>query len=141
VFAAPWFIIEKRRPGLPCPGNMNIIQAGLWQLYRASKDIWKLKQSLLYLISELICLFFTSTGSSDKTQSTSSSATPSTRPSPLFPLSRMKFRPSTVPSLPTSSSSPSLPRPLACMPTGSSSASTRSAQKPCLIQPAFQLCS
>lgn len=26
---------------------MNIVQAGLWQLYQASKDIWKLKQSLL----------------------------------------------------------------------------------------------
>ena len=50
ALALPWFILEKRRPGLPCPGNMNIIQAGLWQLYRAGKDIWKLKQSLIYLI-------------------------------------------------------------------------------------------
>lgn len=53
ALALPWFILEKRRPGLPYPGGMNIVQAGLWQLYRASKDIWKLKQSLMYLISEL----------------------------------------------------------------------------------------
>ena len=53
ALALPWFIFEKRRPGLPCPGNMNIVQAGIWQLYRAGKDIWKLKQSLIYLIGEL----------------------------------------------------------------------------------------
>ncbi|KAG8749391.1 hypothetical protein FRC14_001465 [Serendipita sp. 396] len=50
VLAAPWFILEKRRPGLPLPSGMNIFQAGIWQLYRALKDIWKLRQSLLYLI-------------------------------------------------------------------------------------------
>ena len=55
-FALPWFVLEKRRPGLPCPGNMNIVQAGIWQVFRAGKDIWKLKQSLIYLISEF--LFF-----------------------------------------------------------------------------------
>ena len=53
ALALPWFVLEKRRPGLPCPGNMNIVQAGIWQLYRAGKDIWKLKQSLIYLIGEL----------------------------------------------------------------------------------------
>ena len=53
ALALPWFILEKRRPGLPLPGNMNIIQAGIWQLYAAGKDIWKLKQSLIYLIGEL----------------------------------------------------------------------------------------
>ena len=66
ALAAPWFIFEKRRPGLPCPGNMNIIQAGIWQLYRASKDIWKLKQSLAYLIGKLIHLSFMSTDSQKK---------------------------------------------------------------------------
>ena len=50
ALALPWFILEKRRPGLSYPGNMNIIQAGLWHLYRAAKDIWKLRQSLIYLI-------------------------------------------------------------------------------------------
>ena len=50
ALALPWFILEKRRPGLSYPGNMNIIQTGLWHLYRAAKDIWKLRQSLIYLI-------------------------------------------------------------------------------------------
>ncbi|KAG8982054.1 hypothetical protein FRC05_000196 [Tulasnella sp. 425] len=52
ALALPWFILEKRRPGLSYPPGMNIVQAGLWQLYRAAKDIWKLKQSLIYLIGE-----------------------------------------------------------------------------------------
>ena len=70
-FALPWFVLEKRRPGLPCPGNMNIVQAGIWQVFRAGKDIWRLKQSLIYLISE----FFFSTIYNflrDSIQSTSS---------------------------------------------------------------------
>ena len=65
ALALPWFILEKRRPGLPCPGNMNIVQAGLWQLYRAGKDIWKLKQSVIYLIGEL-SYFHLSPGFSDR---------------------------------------------------------------------------
>ncbi|KAI9691263.1 MAG: hypothetical protein M1820_009821 [Bogoriella megaspora] len=48
LLAIPWFIIEKRRPGQD-PG-MNIIIAGFWQLYRAIREIWQLKQSLCYLI-------------------------------------------------------------------------------------------
>lgn len=62
ALALPWFILEKRRPGLPCPAGMNIVQAGIWQLYRAAKDIWKLKQSLIYLIGEFIGVAFISTG-------------------------------------------------------------------------------
>ncbi|KAL8791089.1 MAG: hypothetical protein Q9213_000296 [Squamulea squamosa] len=50
LLAIPWFVIEKRRPGQPIPPNMNIVTAGLWQLYRAITQIWRLKQSLLYLI-------------------------------------------------------------------------------------------
>jgi len=50
MLAVPWFILEKRRPGQPTPAGMNIIQAGIWQIYRAALDIWKLKQSLAYLI-------------------------------------------------------------------------------------------
>ncbi|KAF2487978.1 autophagy-related protein 22-like protein [Neohortaea acidophila] len=46
--AIPWFIIEKRRPGQD-PG-MNIVLAGLWQLWRAFSQVWQLKQSLAYLI-------------------------------------------------------------------------------------------
>ena len=43
ALALPWFVLEKCRPGLPYPRNMNIIQAGIWQLYQTSKDIWKLR--------------------------------------------------------------------------------------------------
>ncbi|KAL8697560.1 MAG: hypothetical protein Q9224_002248, partial [Gallowayella concinna] len=50
LLAIPWFIVEKRRPGQPIPPNMNIVTAGLWQLHRAITQIWKLKQSLLYLV-------------------------------------------------------------------------------------------
>ncbi|KAF2209543.1 hypothetical protein CERZMDRAFT_113872 [Cercospora zeae-maydis SCOH1-5] len=48
LVAVPWFILEKRRPGQD-PG-MNIILAGLWQLWNAITQIWQLKQSLFYLI-------------------------------------------------------------------------------------------
>ena len=50
LLAIPYFIIEKRRPGQVLPPNMNIVSVGLWQLYRAFTQIWRLKQSLLYLI-------------------------------------------------------------------------------------------
>ncbi|KAL8628548.1 hypothetical protein Q9189_005733 [Teloschistes chrysophthalmus] len=50
LLALPWFVLEKRRPGQPIPPNMNIVTAGFWQLYRAITQIWRLKQSLLYLI-------------------------------------------------------------------------------------------
>ena len=50
LLSIPWFLLEKRRPGQD-PG-MNIIMAGLYQLYYAVTQIWKLKQSLLYLVGE-----------------------------------------------------------------------------------------
>ena len=50
LLAIPWFVMEKRRPGQPLPRNMNIVSVGLWQLWRAITQIWRLKQSLLYLI-------------------------------------------------------------------------------------------
>ncbi|KAL8837614.1 MAG: hypothetical protein Q9170_002457 [Blastenia crenularia] len=50
LLAIPWFVMEKRRPGQPLPPNMNVVSAGFWQLYRAITQIWRLKQSLLYLI-------------------------------------------------------------------------------------------
>jgi Vacuole effluxer Atg22 like len=37
-------------PGQAVPANMNIVTAGFWQVYRAITQIWKLKQSLMYLI-------------------------------------------------------------------------------------------
>jgi MFS-type transporter involved in bile tolerance (Atg22 family) len=48
LLAIPWFFLEKRRPGQD-PG-MNIVIAGFWQLWRAATQIWRLKQSLFYLI-------------------------------------------------------------------------------------------
>ncbi|MCJ1484878.1 hypothetical protein MMC06_005051 [Schaereria dolodes] len=50
LLAIPWFVIEKRRPGQPLPPNMNIVLVGFWQLYRALTQIWRLKQSFIYLI-------------------------------------------------------------------------------------------
>ncbi|CAF9918060.1 MAG: hypothetical protein ALECFALPRED_000512 [Alectoria fallacina] len=50
VLAIPWFVLEKRRPGQPLPPGKTIVTAGLWQIYRAAVHIWRLKQSLAYLI-------------------------------------------------------------------------------------------
>lgn len=50
LLALPWFFIEKRRPGNALPPGMNVVVAGFWQLYRAITQIWRLKQSLIYLI-------------------------------------------------------------------------------------------
>ena len=50
LLAIPWFILEKRRPGQALPPNMHIVMVGFWQLYRAFTQIWKLKQSLIYLV-------------------------------------------------------------------------------------------
>lgn len=54
LLAIPWFILEKRRPGQPLPPNMNIVMVGFWQLYRAVTQIWRLKQSLIYLVGTCI---------------------------------------------------------------------------------------
>ena len=50
LLAIPWFVLEKRRPGNPLPPGMNIVMVGFWQLYRAISQIWRLRQSLIYLI-------------------------------------------------------------------------------------------
>lgn len=50
VLSIPWFIYEKRRPGQKIPAGMNIVSVGFWTLWRAMTQIWKLKQSLIYLI-------------------------------------------------------------------------------------------
>ena len=50
LLALPWFILEKRRPGQRLPPGMNVVAAGMWQLTRAIREIWQLKQSLIYLI-------------------------------------------------------------------------------------------
>ena len=52
VLAIPWFIMEKRRPGQKVPPGMNLVSVGFWTIWRAMTQIYKLKQSLLYLIGE-----------------------------------------------------------------------------------------
>ncbi|OOQ85988.1 putative autophagy protein (Atg22) [Penicillium brasilianum] len=49
LVSLPWFFLEKRRPGQD-PGRQGILIAGVWQLWHAMKQIWHLKQSLIYLI-------------------------------------------------------------------------------------------
>jgi MFS-type transporter involved in bile tolerance (Atg22 family) len=79
LVAIPWFFMEKRRPGQD-PG-MNIVLAGFWQLYRAFKEIWQLRQSLFYLIGKFDYFSKVDHYANDK-QATSSSATPSIQQSP-----------------------------------------------------------
>lgn len=45
--AAPWFVLEKHRPGLKIPEGMNIFTAGVLNAWEAAKNIWTLKQSLV----------------------------------------------------------------------------------------------
>jgi hypothetical protein len=54
LLAIPWFWFEKHRPGQPLPPGMNIVSVGFWQLYRAFTQIWRLKQTLLYLIGKFV---------------------------------------------------------------------------------------
>jgi len=48
--ALPWFILEKRRPGLDLPVGTNPLTVGIKQIYAAVKECWKLKQTFLYLL-------------------------------------------------------------------------------------------
>ncbi len=50
VLSLPWFVMEKRRPGLKIPAGMNVVTVGAWQLWEALTQIWHLKQSLIYLV-------------------------------------------------------------------------------------------
>ena len=49
VVSLPWFFLEKHRPGQD-PATRSILVAGYWQIWHGVKAIWKLKQSLVYLI-------------------------------------------------------------------------------------------
>ncbi|KAF7773380.1 hypothetical protein Agabi119p4_5547 [Agaricus bisporus var. burnettii] len=46
----PWFIFEKRRPGLKIPPNTNLMTIGVKQVYVAFRECMKLKQTFLYLV-------------------------------------------------------------------------------------------
>lgn len=49
ICALPWFIFEKRRPGLDLPPGTNLLTVGIKQVYVALRECWKLKQTFLYL--------------------------------------------------------------------------------------------
>ncbi|KAI0303673.1 MFS general substrate transporter [Multifurca ochricompacta] len=48
--AIPWFIFEKRRPGLSLPPGMSLATIGFKQTYVALRECLRLKQTFLYLI-------------------------------------------------------------------------------------------
>lgn len=51
VFAIPWFLWEKRRPGPPLPKGDNYFTFGFRQAWFAAKQAWTLKQTFFYLIA------------------------------------------------------------------------------------------
>ncbi|KAI0067287.1 MFS general substrate transporter [Artomyces pyxidatus] len=48
--AIPWFIFEKRRPGLALPPGTSLVTIGFKQTYIALRECMRLKQTFLYLI-------------------------------------------------------------------------------------------
>ena len=50
ALAIPWFYLEQSRPGQTVPPGMNIISVGLKQLVYAIREIFELRQTLIYLV-------------------------------------------------------------------------------------------
>ncbi|KAI0052263.1 MFS general substrate transporter [Auriscalpium vulgare] len=48
--AIPWFVFEKRRPGLALPPGTSLLTVGFKQTYVALRECMRLKQTFLYLI-------------------------------------------------------------------------------------------
>jgi hypothetical protein len=48
--AIPWFIFEKRRPGLALPPGTSFVTIGFKQAYVALRECLRLKQTFFYLI-------------------------------------------------------------------------------------------
>ncbi|KAG6824155.1 hypothetical protein H0H92_007831, partial [Tricholoma furcatifolium] len=48
--AIPWFLFERRRPGLSLPPGTNYVTVGFMQAYVAFRECMRLKQTFLYLI-------------------------------------------------------------------------------------------
>lgn len=48
--AIPWFVLEKRRPGLSLPSGTSLLTVGFKQTYVAFRECMRLKQTFLYLI-------------------------------------------------------------------------------------------
>jgi len=51
LFAIPWFLWEKKRPGPPLPKTDNYLTFGIKQTYFAAKQAWTIKQTFFYLIA------------------------------------------------------------------------------------------
>ncbi|KKY25515.1 putative autophagy protein [Phaeomoniella chlamydospora] len=51
IFAIPWFLWEKKRPGPEIPKGDNYVTFGFKQTWFAAKQAWTLKQTLFYLIA------------------------------------------------------------------------------------------
>ncbi|KAJ7649889.1 MFS general substrate transporter [Roridomyces roridus] len=48
--AIPWFVLEKRRPGLNLPSGTTLLTVGFRQTYVAFRECLRLKQTFLYLV-------------------------------------------------------------------------------------------
>ena len=51
IFAIPWFLWEKKRPGPKLPKGDNYLTFGFKQTYFAAKQVWTLKQTFFYLVA------------------------------------------------------------------------------------------
>ncbi|VUC26193.1 unnamed protein product [Clonostachys rosea] len=49
VVSLPWFFMEKTRPGMMVPAGLNMFTVGFWQIYEAMGQMWRLKQSMIFL--------------------------------------------------------------------------------------------
>ena len=50
VLAMPWFYFEQPRDSQKVPDGMNIITVGIKQAIIAAREVYKLRQTLLYLV-------------------------------------------------------------------------------------------
>jgi len=48
--AIPWFIVEKRRPGLDLPSGASLLTIGFKQTFFTFRECFRLKQTFLYLV-------------------------------------------------------------------------------------------
>ena len=51
VFAIPWFLWEKKRPGPKLPKGDSYLTFGFKQTYFTAKQAWRLKQTFFYLVA------------------------------------------------------------------------------------------
>lgn len=51
IFAIPWFLWEKKRPGPKLPKGDNYLTFGFKQTYFTAKQAWRLKQTFFYLVA------------------------------------------------------------------------------------------